>query len=215
MEMNDKNPNPRNMGGKLKNLYNTYMRTDDIQGKQAMNDDTLELHREPEADLHEQQPNDASNFNERIASLEKERDEMREQALRRTAELENFRRRTAKEKQELTEYANQHLLFKMLPVIDDLHSALNAGQKNSDFQSLITGLEMIYKKAVKIFEDAGVTVIEPKAGEPFNVDLHEALAHIPSEAPEGHIIQEVQRGYLFRDKVLRHTKVITSAGQPE
>jgi molecular chaperone GrpE len=214
MEMNDKNPPQRNMSGKLKNLYNTYMKTEDIQGKQSMNDDTLELHHEQDNEIHGQSI-DTSAMNERIIVLEKERDEMREQALRRTAELENFRRRTLKEKQELTEYANQHLLFKMLPVIDDLHSALNAAQKNTDYQSLLAGVEMIYKKAVKIFEDAGVTVIEQKLGEPFNVDFHEALAHLPSEAPEGHVIQEVQRGYLFRDKVLRHTKVITSAGQPE
>ena len=213
--MNDKNTPPRNMGGKLKNLYNSYMRTEDIQGKQAMNDDTLELHHESDSDSHEQQSSQTSQVNERIAALEKERDDLREQVLRRTAELENFRRRTAKEKQELTEYANQHLLFKMLPVIDDLHSALNAAQKSNDYQSLLAGVEMIYKKSVKIFEDAGVTVIEQKLGEPFNVDLHEALAHLPSEAPEGHIIQEVQRGYLFREKVLRHSKVITSAGQPE
>lgn len=215
MEMNDKNTPPRNMGGKLKNLYNSYMRTEDIQGKQAMNDDTLELHHESDSDSHEQQPNQTSPVNERITALEKERDDLREQVLRRTAELENFRRRTAKEKQELTEYANQHLLFKMLPVIDDLHSALNAAQKSNDYQSLLAGVEMIYKKSVKIFEDAGVTVIEQKLGEPFNVDYHEALAHLPSETPEGHIIQEVQRGYLFREKVLRHSKVITSAGQPE
>ncbi|MBS1536552.1 MAG: nucleotide exchange factor GrpE [Bacteroidetes bacterium] len=214
MEMNDKNPASRNMGGKLKNLYNSYIRTEDIQGKQAMNDDTLELHHESNIDSTEHQNNDSS-LHEKIIALEKERDEMREQALRRTAELENFRRRTIKEKQELTEYANQHLLFKMLPVIDDLHSALNAAQKNTDYQSLLEGVEMIYKKAVKIFEDSGVLVIESSLGEPFNVDVHEALAHLPSDTPEGHIIQEVQRGYLFRDKVLRHTKVITSAGQPE
>ena len=54
MEMNDKNTPPRNMGGKLKNLYNSYMRTEDIQGKQAMNDDTLELHHESDSDSHEQ-----------------------------------------------------------------------------------------------------------------------------------------------------------------
>jgi len=214
MEMNDKNTGSRNMGGKLKNLYNSYIRTEDIQGKQAMNDNTLELHHEQEVESAELQ-NDGGSLNEKIVALEKERDEMREQALRRTAELENFRRRTAKEKQELTEYANQHLLFKMLPVIDDLHSALNAAQKNTDYQSLLEGVEMIYKKAVKIFEDSGVHVIESKLGEPFNVDIHEALAHLPSETPEGHIIQEIQRGYKFREKVLRHTKVITSAGQPE
>ena len=71
---------------------------------------------------------------------------------------------------------------------------------------------MIFAKTMKIFEDAGVSVIEAEAGQPFNVDVHEALMLSPSELPEGHVIQTIQRGYSLNERVLRHARVITSSG---
>ena len=151
-----------------------------------------------------------------LEKAERERDEYKEMVLRKSAEFENFRRRTQKEKQDLIEYANEHLIIKMLPVVDDLHTALEAAQKSQDTESFLKGVEMIYAKAIKIFEDAGVVPIATAPGEPFNVEMHEALAHMPSnDAPEGHILQEIQKGYRLREKVIRHTKVVTSAGNPE
>jgi molecular chaperone GrpE len=74
---------------------------------------------------------------------------------------------------------------------------------------------MIYAKARQIFEEAGVRVVDAEPGQPFNVDMHESLMHAPSEEhPEGQIIQPVMRGYQLNDRVLRHAKVITSAGLP-
>lgn len=207
----------RGMGDKVRDLYNTYVRNEeqhehiakptdyDPNNEQLMNDDTsmpTEIKIQPDT-------------NDRTSALEKENAEMRDQILRKTAEMENMRRRFLKEKQELIEYANHHLLVKMLPVIDDLHTALEAAKKTTDYQSLLKGIEMIFQKSVKIFEDAGVLPIENAVGQPFNVDVHEALAHLPSEAPEGHIIQVVQKGYMLREKVLRHAKVITSAGMED
>ena len=151
-----------------------------------------------------------------IEQIERERDELKETVLRKTAEFENFRRRTLKEKQEIVDYANEHLIIKMLPVIDDLHAALEAAKINVDHEGFLNGVEMIYTKALKTFEDAGVCPIPSVTGEPFNVDMHEALAHIPSsETPEGHIIQEIQRGFKLKEKVIRHSRVITSAGSQE
>lgn len=151
-----------------------------------------------------------------IDQLEKEKDDFRDQLLRKSAEFENYRRRTMKEKQDLIEFANEHLILKMLPVVDDLHTALEVAKKSSDHEGFLKGVEMIYAKAIKIFEDAGVFPIEAGPGEPFNVEVHEALAHMPSnDAPEGHILQEIQRGYKLREKVIRHTKVVTSAGNPQ
>ena len=148
--------------------------------------------------------------------VEKERDDFRDQLLRKSAEFENYRRRTMKEKQDLIDFANEHLIIKILPVVDDLHTALEVAKKSTDPAGFLKGIEMIYIKAIKIFEDAGVFPIETGPGEPFNVEMHEALAHMPSnDAPEGHILQEIQRGYTLREKVIRHTKVVTSAGNPE
>lgn len=151
-----------------------------------------------------------------IESVMRERDDFREQLLRKSAEFENYRKRTLKEKQDLIDFANEHLIIKMLPVVDDLHTALQAAKQSTDAEGFLKGVEMIYAKAIKIFEEAGVFPIETAPGEPFNVEVHEALAHMPSnDAPEGHILQEIQRGYTLREKVIRHTKVVTSAGSPD
>lgn len=136
----------------------------------------------------------------------------KELAIRRLAEVENIRRRTNLEKQELLMHAAQHTITKMLPILDDLHAAVEASRTTRDAESLIQGIEMIYTKTVKIFEESGVQAIEAASGEQFDVERHEALMHTPSEHPEGSVIQNVQRGYLLHDKVLRHAKVITSAG---
>jgi len=148
-----------------------------------------------------------------LDTLRKEVDEWKDVAHRKAAELENVRRRSIMREQELMQYASEHLLTKMIPVLDDLAAAVEASAGSSDVASIKQGIDMIYAKATKIFEDAGVRIIESGVGQPFDVERHEALMHMPSEAhPEGHVIQEVQRGYLLHDKVIRHAKVITSAG---
>jgi molecular chaperone GrpE len=147
--------------------------------------------------------------------LQQEVDEWKDLAARRLADLENMRRRTALEKQDLHLRASEHMITKMLPVLDDLHAATAAATATSDVQSLRTGIEMIYAKACQIFEEAGVRVLDAEPGQPFDVEFHESLMHAPShEHPEGHIVQPVMRGYQLHDRVLRHAKVITSAGLP-
>ena len=146
-----------------------------------------------------------------IAALERERDDWKDLAVRRTAEVENIRRRAALREDELQSRASEKMITKMLPVLDDLHAALSSSNTN-DAEALRTGIEMIYAKAVRIFNEAGVDIIEGGVGEPFDVNVHEALMHAPSEVPEGHVVQVIQRGYQLGDKVLRHAKVITSAG---
>jgi molecular chaperone GrpE len=166
--------------------------------------DTSEQH----ADEHLNDDNAASE----IIDIQQELAEWKELAIRRLAEVENIRRRTNLEKQELLIHAAQHTIAKMLPILDDLHAAVEASRTTKDSDALIQGIEMIYAKTAKIFEESGVHVIEAATGDVFDVEKHEALMHTPSDHPEGSIIQSVQRGYLLHDKVLRHAKVITSAG---
>lgn len=207
-EQEHKQKQRRNVGDKMKDLYNTYVRNEEMAEYETPK--TEQMATEPA----EQEVSSAENISDdTVARLTKERDDLREQLVRQVAELDNYRRRSLKEKEELREYANQHLLLKMLPIIDDLHAALDIAAKgNHDAVAFQKGVEMIYHKAVKIFEEAGVRVIEDAVGQPFNVEVHEALAQLPSELPEGHVSQLVQRGYYLREKVLRHAKVITSAG---
>ncbi|MBL8000053.1 MAG: nucleotide exchange factor GrpE, partial [Candidatus Kapabacteria bacterium] len=131
-------------------------------------------------------------------------------------ELENFRRRTDREKEQLMLYASEKTFSRLVEMLDDLHAALEAGKSSTDYQAMLSGLEMIYTKAHKLYEDHGVKPLLADSGTPFNVEHHEALMHIPHpETPEGHVIQQVRRGYVLHDKVIRHAQVITSAGTPE
>lgn len=144
----------------------------------------------------------------------KERDKLKEQVRRIAAELENFRRRSIKEKQEMIDYANERLLFKILPLIDDMELALDAGKKATDINSILSGIEMIYNKVINTFAEAGVKQMENPIGAEFDVNFHEAIATAPSDLPEGHIAYLVQNGYMMHNKVLRHARVVTSTGSP-
>ncbi len=160
-------------------------------------------------------PSDAPADEAPVQDPENDVDYWKGLAQRKAAEVENIRRRAAAEKAQMADYAAEHIITHMLPVLDDLHAAVESSKTSPDAEALRAGIEMIYHKAMKIFEERGVSVISSGEGEPFNVDVHEALMHMPSpDHPEGHVVQVVQRGYALRDKVLRHAKVITSAGQP-
>ncbi len=150
----------------------------------------------------------------KIEQLTKERDEAKETMLRNAAELENFRRRSMREKEEIVQYANERLLYKFLEIIDTLGSALDAGKKSTDYDSLIKGLELLHCKTVKLFEEAGVTAMPDQVATEFNVDYMDALLVAPSELPEGQVVQVISPGYMYGEKVLRHSKVITSSGTP-
>jgi molecular chaperone GrpE len=144
--------------------------------------------------------------------LLKELEEWKDLAHRRSAEIANMQRRAVQERADLEHRAAERMIHKLLPVLDDLHAAVEASRTSSDATALQQGLEMIYTKTMKIFEDSGISVIEAEAGQLFNVDVHEALMLAQSDVPEGHVIQTVQRGYALHERVLRHAKVITSAG---
>jgi|GEM_PF-4296129 len=150
---------------------------------------------------------------EELEKLRTERDEFREISLRKVAELENFRRRTEQERQELIVHANTKLLQKLLPVLDDLQRAVESGKSSTDYKALLDGVELVFNKTLQTFQDAGVEPM-PTVGEQFNTSLHEALMQMPSEAPEGQILQEAQRGFMLGNKVLRYARVIVSAGMP-
>ena len=161
----------------------------------------------------EESPKENDMYRAEAARTEKERDELRDQLLRKIAEFENYRKRTEREKEQLLLYATERMFSKLVEVLDDLQAALEAGRRSEDYTSMLSGLELIYNKAHRIYEEHGVKPLHAEEGSPFSVDVHEALMHIPHpDIPEGQVVQQIQRGYTFRDKVLRHAKVVTSAG---
>ena len=148
---------------------------------------------------------------EKNIELEKQLNEYKDSLLRKAAEFENFKRRIDVEQSNLFKYAAEPFIKNILPVYDDLERSLShIGDENS-FESLKKGLEMVFDKFSKILEQQGVKRIEAK-GKPFDVDLHEALMQQPADGVPPHTVLDViEQGYVYKDKVLRHAKVIVSA----
>ena len=149
-----------------------------------------------------------------IEELKQENTALKDKLIRKTAELDNVIKRCEKEKLDMISYANEKLLLKLLDLVDDMDKAVEAGKESHNPDTILTGVEMIYEKAKKLLEDEGVKAIESHVGKPFDVNFHDAMVSMPSEHPEGTVVQEIQKGYTLRDKVLRHSKVITSSGEP-
>jgi molecular chaperone GrpE len=222
----------RSTSNKLRDLYSTYIKNEEVNLKpddkphiyayseaDNIKEDTINVEIESKNDGQPtEEPLEAEmvlQLVDKFDKIVKERDEAKDQLKRMAAELENFRRRSLKEKQEMIDYANERLLFKLLQLLDDISAAIDARRQSSDIESLLKGIEMINAKTLKIFEEAGVVRMENPVGKPFNVELQEAMMHIPSELPEEHVVQEILPGYMIYNKVLRHAKVITSAGMPD
>ncbi|HMV08316.1 MAG TPA: nucleotide exchange factor GrpE [Cyclobacteriaceae bacterium] len=145
--------------------------------------------------------------------LKKAQDELadaKDKYLRLYSEFENFRRRTAREKLDLIQSANEKLVNAFLPIIDDFERAEKAfkGSESKEME----GFLLIYNKFKKILDQAGVKVMEAK-GSDFNPDLHEAITQVPApnESMKGKVMDVVENGYLLNDKVIRFAKVVVGS----
>lgn len=135
--------------------------------------------------------------------------EMQDKYLRLSAEFDNYRKRTLREKIELTKYASENILLDILPVMDDFERAISHLADATDCDSIKKGIDLIYGKFVEFLKQNGIKEIE-SLNCPFNVDLHDAVAKTPVEGEEkkGRIIDVIQKGYYLQDKVIRHSKVV-------
>jgi molecular chaperone GrpE len=142
-------------------------------------------------------------------SFEEKLAEMQDKYLRLSAEFDNYRKRTLREKIDLTKYANENLLIKILPVMDDFDRAISNMNTAADCEAIKEGLDLIYVKFYEFLKQNGVKEIESMNCD-FNVDLHEAVAKTPVEEDDkkGKIVEVILKGYYLHDKVIRHSKVV-------
>ena len=148
-------------------------------------------------------------LNERIAELEKKNEELNDRLIRRLAEFENYKKRTDLEKDELFKYAAQSFILKTLAVYEDLQRSLShIDDENID--AIKQGLKLVGDKFTQILTEQNVTKIDAM-GKEFDHDYHEALLQQPSkDVPANTVINVVESGYMYKDKVLKHAKVIVS-----
>jgi len=149
------------------------------------------------------------------SSLEQELAKYKETALRAQADFDNYRKRSAREREETLRYANARLLESLFPVIDNFELGMTAARNAEDGGTIVAGLEMVYRQLQDVLKDNGVEVIDAD-GQAFDPNLHEALGHEASdEVAEGQVLRQIRKGYRLRERLLRPANVIVSSGAPE
>lgn len=151
-----------------------------------------------------------SKSEEKVTELENEVAELKDKLLRKAAEFENYKRRTENDQLNLLTYAAESFIQRLLPVVDDFERSLQHINEAQEVDAIKQGLKLIYDKFMKVLDDQGVIKME-SIGQPFNVEYHEALLQRPDDSVEPHtVLEEIEKGYMYKDKVIRHAKVIVS-----
>ena len=146
---------------------------------------------------------------EKIAQLEKENADLKDQLLRRAADFDNYRKRMMKEKQETFDYANANLLGDLLDSLDNFDRTVDAAATAKDVKSVVDGIKMINKSLVKMLEDKYGLVSFGKEGDEFNPDEHEAIGRTEDEKAKKETLMQVYlKGYKLKEKIIRHAKVM-------
>lgn len=139
-------------------------------------------------------------------------DEHWERLLRTTADFDNFKKRAAREKQDAIRYANEGVLEKLVPVLDNFDAALSAAQTSpaGGAQSLQTGVAMIFQQLKKVLTESGLEEVDA-TGQTFDPNLHEAVSQQESaNVPDGAVLQQLRKGYKLRDRLLRPATVVVA-----
>ncbi len=169
----------------------------DSQAEEAQED-----HRQPEVG------EDRQTLLDRIAELEQENAEFRDTFIRKQADMDNFRKRMLRDKEDAIRYANKDLLQDLIPVIDDFERALQSAEESRDFTSFYEGVKLIEKQFVSMLERKWGLKRMDSLHREFDPQEHEALMMIESDEHDKQtVVEDFQKGYYYQDRVLRHAKV--------
>src|SRR5713226_5090764 len=144
--------------------------------------------------------------------LEADLDRFRDLALRSQADFENYKKRSAREKEEAIKYANSSLLQRLAAILDNFELGLAAAKAQGEESPIYSGMVLVQKQLNDLLSEHGLQPIEAD-GKRFDPNLHEAIAHEPSDQfPEGTVLRQTRRGYRLKDRLLRPSKVVVSSG---
>jgi molecular chaperone GrpE len=147
-----------------------------------------------------------------VAGLQADLDRFRDLAMRSQADFENYKKRCAREKEDAIKYANKNLLEKLVSIVDHFELGLEAARGEGKKSPIYSGMSLVLKQLQDLLAESGLQPIEA-VGQKFDPNLHEAIAHEPSdEIPEGLVVRQTRRGYRFKDRLLRASAVVVSAG---
>ncbi len=176
---------------------------------QENSDEQLEISPEAATEESEEKEEKTATFETIVAELENSLAKINDKYLRLSAEFDNYRKRTLREKMELTRSAGESVMQNILPLIDDVERAVLAMEKGLDLEATKEGIKLINNKFKDFASQNGLKEIDA-LGEVFNTDLHEAVTKIPAPSDEmkGKILDVIQKGFYLNDKVIRFAKVV-------
>ena len=184
-------------------------REDNAREEKSEDRNTEEIPDAVEEEETEQSPD------QEMMRMQQEVEEANDTMLRLAAELDNYKKRVAKERESLIKYSAQAMVQGLLPVLDNLERAIESADKSKDFDSFLEGVKMIYKSMYDALERNGVVRVDA-LGEAFDPNIHEAVMQVNSEEhKENVVVQELQKGYMLHDRVIRPTMVVVSRGAKE
>jgi molecular chaperone GrpE len=179
--------------------------TDNLSQEEDITDETLT--NDENQDFAEEEKNDTEN--ETIEKLKTELNEAKDKYVRLVAEFDNFRKRNARERIELSQTAGKDIIQSLLVVLDDSSRAAKQMETSTDMESVKQGISLVFNKLQNILQQKGLKIMDSK-NQTFNPDLHEAITEIPApnEDMVGKVIDVVEDGYYLNDKLIRHAKVV-------
>ncbi len=153
---------------------------------------------------------DEEKLSEELEKLKEANAELRDTLLRKVAEFENYKRRTENEQANLLKYSGEHIITGLLPFIDDFERSLKHIKDAKNVNAVYDGLKLVFDKLMKNLNEQGISKIEA-VGKPFDVNYHEAIMQRKEESAEPNtVLDEIETGYVYKDRVIRHSKVIVS-----
>lgn len=179
----------------------------DNSAKEHVSDENNDRELTPEEKLSKE----LEDSKKELEDSKKELEDQMDKYLRLSAEFDNFRKRTIKEKAEIIKNGSEKTITAILPVLDDFERALKNLAPSEEAKPLFEGIELIFDKFLKTLKQLGLEKIDTE-GQPFDTDYHEAIAMVPApeEDNKGKILDCVQTGYKLNDKVIRHSKVVVA-----
>ncbi len=172
--------------------------------------DTQEKEVKQDAQATEEQGQETKDAEEgQENELQSKLDELNDKYLRLYSEFDNYKRRTVKERGDMIQYAGKEVIEALLPVLDDFERAMKSMEDAQSVEAVKEGVTLIHNKLYNVLKQKGLTPME-STGQEFDVDYHEALTKIPAPSDDlkGKVVDEVEKGYMLKDKVLRFAKVV-------
>ena len=157
---------------------------------------------------YDEKKKDSDSESEEVVPKE-QYDKLNEKFVRLAAEFDNYRKRTARERVDLMQTAAKDTISELLPILDDFDRAKKLADDESSDENFSEGVQLVYQKLHSTLQKRGLKVMESD-GEEFDAELHEALTEIPapSEDLKGKVVETVEKGYILKDKIIRHAKVV-------